>query len=151
MSSSLSRRIYAPEACRAPHLNLTYLMEKLKFEYSTMNIPIPSERSYKLQLIEKIEMVIKRMIWKAIFQDTKKEKNNQQRYGLRSFKIPPPVKELAAFESELIELVKNIKFQKVKNQLQNELKEDIKKINQSDNTSTFADKSSNSNRLTKEE
>ena len=126
-------------------------MEKHKFEYSTKNIPLPSERSYKLQLIEKIEMVIRRMRWKAIFQDTKKEKSNQQRYGLRSFKIPPPVKELAAFESELIELVKNIKFRKVKNQLQNQLKEDIKKINQSDKTLTFADKSSNMYRLTKEE
>ena len=87
-------------------------MEKLKFEYSTKNLPLPSERSYKLQLIEKIEMVIKRMRWKAVFQDTKKEKSNQQRYGLRSFKIPPPVRELAAFESELIELVKKHKIPK---------------------------------------
>ena len=74
-------------------------MEKLKFVYSTKNIPLPFERSYKLQLIEKIEMVIKQMRWKAIFQDTKRENHNQQMYGLRSFKIPPPVKELAAFES----------------------------------------------------
>ena len=94
-------------------------MEKLKFEYSTKNIPLPSE-SYKLQLIEK---------------------NNQRRYRLRSFKIPSPVKELAAFKSELTELVKNIKFQKIKNQQQNQLKEDIKKISQSDKTLTFADKS----------
>ena len=86
-----------------------------------------------------------------IQQSTKKEKNNQQRYGLRSFKIPPPIKELAAFECELIELVKNIKFRKVKNQLQNQLKEDIKKINQSDKTLTFTDKLSNMYRLTKEE
>ena len=126
-------------------------MEKLKFEYSTKNLPLPSERSYKLQLIEKIEMVIKRTRWKAIFQDTKKEKSNQQRYGLCSFKIPPLVKELAVFESKLIELAKNIKFQNVKNQLQNQLKEDIKQINQSDKTSTFADKSSNMYGLTKEE
>ena len=62
-----------------------------------------------------------------------------------------PVKELAAFESELIDLVKNIKFRKAKNQLQNKLKEDIKKINQSDKTLTFADKSSNMYRLTREE
>ena len=96
-------------------------------------------------------MVIKRLRWKAIFQDTKKENNNLQTYGLRSFKIPPPVKEHAPFESELIELVKNIKFRKVKNQLQNQPKEDIKKINQSDKTLTFADKSSNMYRLTKEE
>ena len=39
----------------------------------------------------------------------------------------------------------------MKNQLQNQLKEDIKKINQSDKTLTFADKSSNMYRLTKEE
>ena len=89
-------------------------MEKRKFEYSTKNIPLPSERSYKLQLTEKIEMVIKRMRWKVIFQDTKKGKNNQQRYGLCSFKALPPIKELAAFESELIELVKNIKFRSQK-------------------------------------
>ena len=101
-------------------------MEKLKFEYSTKNIPLPFERSYKLQLIEKTEMVIKRMRWKAIFQDTRNDKSNQQRYGLRSFKIPPSVKELAAFESQLIEVVKNIKLRKVKNQLQNQLKEDIR-------------------------
>ena len=39
----------------------------------------------------------------------------------------------------------------MKNQLQNQLKEDIKQINQSDKTSTFADKSSNMYGLTKEE
>ena len=37
------------------------------------------------------------------------------------------------------------------NQLQNQLKEDIKKMNLSDKTLTFADKSSNMYRLTKEE
>ena len=39
----------------------------------------------------------------------------------------------------------------MKNQLQYQLKEDIKKINQSDKTLTFADKSSNMYRLTKEQ
>ena len=58
-------------------------------------------------------MVIKRMRWKAIFQNTKKENNNQQRYGLRCFQIPLPVKVLAVFESEFFELVKDIKFRKV--------------------------------------
>ena len=40
--------------------------------------------------------------------------------------MPPPVKECTAFESKLIELVKNMDFLKVKNQLQNQLKEDKK-------------------------
>ena len=39
----------------------------------------------------------------------------------------------------------------MKNQVQNQLKEDLKKTNQSDKTLTFADKSPNMYRLTKEE
>ena len=58
---TLTRRIYAPQNCRTLYFNFTYVKEKLKFDYSTKNIPLPSERSYKLQLIEKIEIVIKRM------------------------------------------------------------------------------------------
>ena len=58
-------------------------------------------------------MVIKRKRWKAIFQDTKKEKKQLEKVWIMHFKMPPPVKEPGAFESELIELVKNINFQKV--------------------------------------
>ena len=42
-------------------------MERINFGYSVKNIPSASEREYKLKLIEKIEAVIKRMRWKAIF------------------------------------------------------------------------------------
>ena len=47
--------------------------------------------------------------------------------------------------------MKNLKSRKVKNQLQNQLKEDIKNISQSDKTLTFEDKSSNMYRLLKED
>ena len=40
-------------------------MEKLSFDYSLKNIPLPDKRSYKLKLIEKIESVIKRMLWET--------------------------------------------------------------------------------------
>ena len=36
-------------------------MEKVRLNFSTKNIPIPSERNYLLKLTEKIELVIKRM------------------------------------------------------------------------------------------
>ena len=42
-------------------------MEKIYFNYSLKNIPVPSRTSYKLQLIDKIEILIKRMRWKAHF------------------------------------------------------------------------------------
>ena len=68
-----------------------------------------------------------------------------------SHKTPPPINEFSNFENDLIELVKNIKFRTVENQLQRTLKSDIKLIQQSNKTLTAADKTSNMYRLTKEE
>ena len=71
-------------------------MKKLQFDYSYKNIPIPTERNYKLQLIEKIELVITRMWWKAHFYNERKDakKNETQtipkNYGLKSLNYPPP-------------------------------------------------------------
>ena len=41
-------------------------MEKVNLGYSIKNIARPSERTYLLQLMEKVEMVITRMRWRAI-------------------------------------------------------------------------------------
>ena len=88
-------------------------MEKLKFDYSMKNIPVTTERSYLLKLIEQIEMVIKRMRWKVIHCDMKGNRIKTETYELKSQKTPLPINELAAFENDLIELVKNIKFRTV--------------------------------------
>ena len=91
------------------------MMEKVNFGYSIKNIPIPSERTYLLQLMEKVEMVITRMRWKAIHfnnndsRDNNKEENTEW-YGLKSLYSPRQVKELITFESDLVELIRNIKF-----------------------------------------
>ena len=44
-------------------------METLNFGYSLKNIPTRDEKSYKLCLLEKIEVFIKRkkMLWRVIF------------------------------------------------------------------------------------
>ena len=58
-------------------------MEKLQFENLYKNIPIPSERNYKPQLMEKIERVIKRMRLEAHFYNEKKyvkENETKKRY-----------------------------------------------------------------------
>ena len=74
------------------------------------NTPVPTERSYLLKLIDQIEMVIKRIHWKVIYCDMKGNSIKTETYGLKSLKTPPPINELASFENDLIELVKNIKF-----------------------------------------
>ena len=40
-------------------------MERFDINYSKKNIPLPSEKQYKLQLVSKRKSVIKRTRWKA--------------------------------------------------------------------------------------
>ena len=82
------------------------MMEKLKFDYSIKNIPVTTEKRYLLKLIEQIEMVVKRIRWKVIYCDMKGSIKTET-YGLMSQKTPSPINELAAYENDLIELVKH--------------------------------------------
>ena len=59
--------------------------------------------------------------------------------------------ELVPSEKDLIALVKNVKFRKVKNQFQKKLQQDIKMIRTSDKTMTIADKTNNMYRLSKDQ
>ena len=64
-------------------------MEKKTYNYLTENISIPSERNYRLQLVEKIEILMKRMRWKAIMYDAGcKENREVEKYGLKNIVFP---------------------------------------------------------------
>ena len=132
-------------------------MERFNFGYSVKNIPIPTERHYKLQLIDKIEAVVKRMRWKAFFFENNSEENEPNNegkqpntYGLKSPNCPPPIKELSDFENDLFDLVKKIKFRKIQCDFQNKLNDDIQQVKSSDTTLTPADKTSNMYKLSKD-
>ena len=55
------------------------------------------------------------------------------------------------FEKDLIALVKNIKFRKVKNHFQKKLQHDIEMIRTSGKTITFTDKTNNMYRLSRDQ
>ena len=104
--------------------------------------------------MEKIELVIKRMRWKAIHfnnNEDNKEECKPKWFGLKSFYSPKQVKELIPFENDLIEILRNIKFRRVRNNFQKKLKDDINQVRASNKTMTFADKTSNMYRLNKDE
>ena len=127
-------------------------MEKFNFGYSVKNIPIPSEREYKIQLTEKIEAVIRRMRWKAIFFNEKDAMEAEQKtYGLRTRKTPSMVKELSAFEEDLWKVVTRLKFRRVNCDFQKKLKEDTKNIKRSKKVYVSADKTSNIYKTPKEQ
>ena len=111
-----------------------------------------------MQLINKIEAVIKRMRWKAVFLDStddntieEEEDEFPETYGLKTTNTPPPVQEMADFEKDLIDLVQKLKFKKHSNNFQKRIQQDIKLINDSDKLFVPADKTSNMYKVSKEE
>ena len=125
--ADFSRKLYQSSSLLST-LQVNSSMEKFNFGYSIKNIAIPSERAYKIQLMQKIELVIKRMKWKVIFASEGSEEfclKEQNTYRLKSPKCPPIVKELSAFENDLCELVNKIKFRRYNCEFQNKLNKDI--------------------------
>ena len=73
-------------------------------------------------------MFITRMRWKAIYCNSKTNDNASERYGLKTLKCPRQMKEVVPFENDVIDMLKVIKFPKVKNQFLTKLKNDIKTV-----------------------
>ena len=119
-------------------------MRQFRFDYSLKNIPIPSRDNYLRNLIEKVESVLKRMRWKAhFFLKGEKSQETTNYFGLPSSKTPPTILELKAFEEDVLKIIENIKFRDTKNNFQETLASDLKKINTSENMFVFADKTRN--------
>ena len=107
-------------------------------------IPLPSEKLYKTILIEKVELLIKRMRWEAhLYENSGLNTSNPLNYIFKSRKCPPQHKDLIQFENDLLELIKSVKFKKVKNKFLDQLHKDISTIKKSKNVFIFADKTWN--------
>ena len=111
---------------RALYIALIQTIEKISFNYSLKNIPFPDKSSYTLKLMEKIESVVKRMRWKAYFYLNKETQEKQQKntFGFKSWHHSPQYNLLEEFEKDVFDLIKSIKFRKVRNKFQEELKEE---------------------------
>ena len=103
-------------------------MIKIVIDYSTKNIPIISKDEYEVQLVSKIEHVIKRMGWKALEYVGKLNISTKESYGFKSRKCPPTVKEMTYFEEDLRLIIKNLVYRDVKNDFSKKLVDDIKLI-----------------------
>ena len=105
--------------------------------------------------MEKLELFIKRMWWKVHFYNEKKDikKNETQSipetYSLKSLKCPPQVKELIQFVSDLLNIIKSLKFWKTRSHFWKRLKDDLNTIYNTYTILTFADKKSNLYKLNK--
>ena len=108
------------------------------------NIPLPSEKLCKTVLIEKVELLIKRMRWKAhLYENSGLNTSNPLNYIFKSRKCLPQHKDLIQFENDLLELIKGVKFKKIKNKSLDQVHKDISSIKKSKNVFIFADKTRN--------
>ena len=104
-----------------------------------------------LKLYEMTNSFINRLRWKAFFFNKDKETNACTEYEdfdrefdqFPSRRYGPWCDELSAFEYDLFDLVKNIKFKRSVLGFQKTLKDDVKKIKDSPNVIVFSDKTSN--------
>ena len=119
-------------------------MEKLSLQYSTKNIPIPTNSEYTKKLIDKVEDFIKRLRWRVFFfLKPATTDHTKETYGFKSPKSPPFIPQLKGFEEDMLRLIEDLKFCKINSRTQNKLNTDLKKIQNETNILVPADKTNN--------
>ena len=100
--------------------------QAFRFGYSTKNIPIPSQKEVKLQLIHSVRKFFDNLCWRLQFIKNPNHKNERKEtYDFKSIEKVPRHEELEPLQAALAELVENIKFRKHNDHFQNKLKNDL--------------------------
>ena len=129
-------------------------LEQFEFEHSLKNIPIGTQRNYMIRTYDRACKFVENVRWKAywyLLKNKGKGKKSEETIISDSpgyFKFPttraaPKCPMLQPFEDELFDLIKSIKFRKVRTRFQNKLRSDIKCINDSKNVFVLSDKTGN--------
>lgn len=128
-------------------------MEKLNFDCSTKNIPIPNSKDYIKRFIGMTEKLIKRMRWRAFyFLNPNAPTEQKETYGFNSSKTPPQIPELNDFENKMTSLIQSIEFRAPRqSEFQDKLHNCIQTINKNENMYVPADKTTNYYKLSADE
>ena len=95
-------------------------MDQRNFSYSMKNILVPLKKLYLKILINKVELLIMQMRWKALFFEIESE--STFKYGFKTRKCPPQHKDLMEFEDDLQKMISNVQFRRVKNDFKTDLR-----------------------------
>ena len=119
-------------------------MDKLDFDLSLKNIPIPPKRTYMKQLIDKTDNFLSRVRRKTdIFLNPGNYQNPKPSYGFKSTSAPPASPLLKPFEDELFDLIANLNFNEYRTAFQTNMADTVKKIKESQNIFLLGDKTTN--------
>ena len=118
--------------------------QAFRFGYSTKNIPIPSQKEFKLQLIHSVRKFFDIICWRLEFIKNPVEKNEDKKtFDFKSIKAVPRHEELEPVQEALYDLIENIKFRKHNDPFQSKLKKDLEDIKNETKVIVKADKTSN--------
>ena len=119
-------------------------MDFMNFDFSQKNIPLGDRTTYMEMMIGAIEKFDRNLSWRAYFKlNPHLVTKSKENFGFRSTKAAPRVKELNAFERDLVKLLQNVKFRRRGKPFLTNLKEEVKRINQKKELIIPADKTSN--------
>ena len=127
-------------------------MQQVKFDYSTKDIPIPSQPDYARRMIEKVGSLVHRMRWKAFFFLKKNPSTtSKETFGFKSSRPTPFIPELKPFEDGIYDLIANIKTKTTRCAFQDKLREDARNIRNSADVFVAADKTRNFYKVSKDQ
>ena len=121
-------------------------MEKTTPLFSLKNIPIPSKFEYEKKLVQKAESLLDRMRWKiSVAKNPEAFQNNYETFGFNTTNKPGQDKDLMRFEEDFLDLISpnNLTYKIINNEIQNNLKQEVRNIKNSDRVTVFADKTRN--------
>ena len=127
-------------------MSIFYVSERACVVYSTFILAILqiTYRTHNLKrLIEKTELFLRRSRWKAHHYLNPTDLLQKEKFGFKTTRFPPAVKELSEFEDKMLELIQNVKFKNNIKDFQRKLSQDSQKIKKDEKLWIAADKTTN--------
>ena len=119
-------------------------MEKFDFDLSLKNIPIPPQKTFLKQMIDKTENFVSRVRRATdVYLFPEKYKNPKPSYGFKSSRTAPKSDYLKPFEDDLYNLIANLEFNEYRSGFQRKMAEAVDYINKSNKVFMFGDKTTN--------
>jgi hypothetical protein len=126
-------------------------MDQVNYNSSTKDIPIPSKKEYRIQLIHSTKKFYDNICWRVWHYKNPSNREKPETFGFTSTKKVPRDDDLKALESDLYDLVEKIEFRDAKNDYQKDLTMKIENIKSEKKVIVPADKTSNFYKMDKED
>ena len=120
-------------------------IKKIEFKYSLKDVPLSNKKQYLTRMYDATTKFINRLRWKIFFHNNENndqyERKEEDIY--KSSRSAPACEELKAFENDLFNVIRKIRFTTYKSEFQKTLQKDLKQILTKNKIILFANKTRN--------